>query len=68
MKKILVTGALGQIGSELIPKLRAVYGTDNVIATDIKQEQEKQFWLTQSGPHEALDVTNAQAMFDIAKK
>ncbi|MHB1653426.1 MAG: L-threonine 3-dehydrogenase [Desulfitobacteriaceae bacterium] len=66
MKKILVTGALGQIGSELISKLRGVYGTDNVIATDIKQE--KQYWLTQSGPHESLDVTNAQAMFDIAKK
>ena len=66
MKKILVTGALGQIGSELILKLRTVYGTDNVIATDIKQE--KQYWLTQSGPHESLDVTNAQAMFDIAKK
>jgi nucleoside-diphosphate-sugar epimerase len=66
MKKILVTGALGQIGSELVPKLREVYGIDNVIATDVRQE--KQFWLTQSGPHEALDVTNAQAMFDIAKK
>lgn len=66
MKKILVTGALGQIGSELVPKLREVYGTDNVIATDIKQENK--FWLTQTGPHVALDVTNAQAMFDIAKK
>ncbi len=66
MKKILVTGALGQIGSELIAKLRGVYGTDNVIATDIKRE--KQYWVTQSGPHESLDVTNAQAMFDIAKK
>ena len=66
MKKILVTGALGQIGSELVPKLRDVYGIDNVIVTDIKQE--KQVWLTQSGPYETLDVTNAQAMFDIAKK
>ena len=66
MKKILVTGALGQIGSELVPKLRDVYGIDNVIATDIKQE--KQVWLNQSGPYETLDVTNAQAMFDIAKK
>lgn len=66
MKKILVTGALGQIGSELVPKLREVYGNDNVIATDIRQE--KQFWLTQSGPYESLDVTDAQAMFDITKK
>jgi len=66
MKKILVTGALGQIGTELVPKLREVYGTDNVIATDIKLE--KQFCLTQCGPHETLDVTDAQALFNIAKK
>ena len=66
MKKILITGALGQIGSELVPRLRDVYGTDNVIATDIRGEN--QYWLTQSGPHEPLDVRNAQAMFEIAKK
>src|SRR5690349_3207273 len=36
MRKILVTGALGQIGSELVPALRERYGTANVIATDLK--------------------------------
>jgi len=36
MPTILVTGALGQIGSELIPALRARYGADTVIATDLK--------------------------------
>ena len=36
MKTILVTGALGQIGSELVPALRERYGADNVIATDLK--------------------------------
>ena len=35
MKKILVIGACGQIGSELTPALRAVYGTDNVVAADM---------------------------------
>lgn len=33
MKKILVTGAVGQIGSELTLALRARYGAENVIAT-----------------------------------
>ena len=36
MKKIMVTGALGQIGSELITKLRKEYGAENVLATDIR--------------------------------
>ena len=36
MKRIIVTGALGQIGSELITKLRKEYGQDAVVATDIR--------------------------------
>jgi len=35
--KILVTGALGQIGSELVPKLKKIYGGDNVISLDQRE-------------------------------
>ena len=36
IKKILVTGAIGQIGSELTNELRRKYGNNNVIATDLR--------------------------------
>ncbi|HSI66012.1 MAG TPA: L-threonine 3-dehydrogenase [Planococcus sp. (in: firmicutes)] len=61
MKKIMVTGALGQIGSELVGKLRDEYGADNVLATDIRPTTDE------SGPFNILDVTDAQKMHDMAK-
>ena len=36
----MVTGALGQIGSELIGKLQQEYGEENVLSTDIRQPEE----------------------------
>lgn len=65
MKKILVTGALGQIGSELIMKLREVYGADQVVATDIRKKENDP--VVQSGPFEILDVTDGNRMFELAK-
>jgi threonine 3-dehydrogenase len=38
-ERILVTGALGQVGQELVPALQARYGFDNVIPTDVRRPQ-----------------------------
>lgn len=66
MKKILVTGALGQIGSELIMKMREVYGSENVIATDLRKLEESP--VVTSGPFELLDVTDHKTMLFLCKK
>ncbi|WP_316571295.1 L-threonine 3-dehydrogenase [Neobacillus sp. YIM B06451] len=66
MKRILLTGALGQIGSELTMKLREIYGNDNVIATDIRMNEDNE--AATSGPFEILDVTDGKRMAEIAKK
>lgn len=66
MKKIMVTGALGQIGSELTMHLRSIYGNDNVIATDIRRLEGNA--TVESGPFEILDVTDSKKMAEIAKK
>lgn len=65
MKKILITGALGQIGSELTVKLRDIYGQDNVIATDIRKTDSE---AAVNGPFEILDVMDAGRMTGLAKK
>lgn len=57
MKKILVTGAIGQIGSELVTALRQRYGADKVVATDIRMPNDKE--LRDGGPFEFLDVTDS---------
>jgi nucleoside-diphosphate-sugar epimerase len=66
MKKILVTGALGQIGSELVMKMREIYGNDNVIATDLRKIDASPVVTT--GPFELLDVTDHKTMLELAKK
>lgn len=62
MKKILITGALGQIGSELTEKLRDVYGAENVIGTDIRESENK------TGPFEIVDVTDEKSLLAVCKK
>lgn len=53
--KVLVTGALGQLGSELVEALQKEFGIDNVIATDIRKGSEK-------GTFELLDVMDKSAI------
>lgn len=62
MKKILVTGASGQIGSELVTTLRENYGASNVIGSDIRKREDEE------GPFETIDVTDAESLFNTAKK
>lgn len=66
MKKILVTGATGQIGSELVPALRKRYGADNIVALGHKQAPSKE--LLKSGPFCTGDVRDFSALEKIVKK
>lgn len=60
MRRILVTGAVGQIGSELTLALRARYGGENVVATDhVTPAQPK---LRDSGPLERIDVLDRRRL------
>ncbi len=59
MKNILVTGACGQIGSELIDTLREKHGRDNVIASDIKDPEDD---TSNIEPFEQLDVLERDTM------
>jgi nucleoside-diphosphate-sugar epimerase len=58
MTRILVTGAAGQIGSELVPALRSRYGEANVVASDIKPGAHS----SEAGPQLFLDCTDAAAV------
>lgn len=57
MKRILVTGATGQIGSELTIALRNAYGEANVVAAGHRREPECD--LRESGPYCSMDIRDA---------
>ncbi len=65
MKRIMVTGALGQIGSELIGALSERYGAENIIPTDIRKDDSHP--VCQNPNFEILDVTDAERFMAIAK-
>ncbi|MDH3206765.1 MAG: NAD-dependent epimerase/dehydratase family protein [Gemmatimonadota bacterium] len=58
MKRILVTGAGGQIGSWLVPRLRELYGSSKVLATDVRHSGAE----SEGGPFQVVDATNAKAV------
>ncbi len=60
MKKILVIGAVGQIGSELTIELREKYGNDNVIAAGRKTKPSDK--LLDSGPFEFIDIAKKETV------
>ena len=67
MKRILVLGSGGQIGSELTMRLREVYGDGNVVATDINPERLTKE-IQQTGPTAACDATKAEEIAAIVDK
>src|SRR5574339_842002 len=58
-EKILVIGASGQTGVELTLALRGIYGNANVVASDLREENEL---LKGTGPYVALDVMNKEML------
>jgi nucleoside-diphosphate-sugar epimerase len=58
-EKILVIGASGQIGVELTLALRDIYGAANVVASDLREENEL---LKGTGPYVSLDVMNKEML------
>lgn len=65
MKRILVTGAAGQVGTELVPALREGCGDAAVLATDVRRSDGA---AEQRGPFEVLDCMDAKAVADAVRR
>ncbi len=66
MNNILVTGSVGQIGSELTMELRSRYGNDRVVAGGRKTKPSEK--LLDSGPFEIVDCTDVSVVSDVVKE
>ena len=65
MRRILVTGALGQIGAELVPALREHYGVGQVVASDLRVVPHR---LSTEEIHEHLDCTQPQQILEVVRR
>ncbi|SHI75500.1 L-threonine 3-dehydrogenase [Lutispora thermophila] len=66
MKRILITGSLGQIGSELTVLLRSIYGNDNVVSSDLRKVEGSK--VIEGGPFELINVEHAHEIAEAVKK
>jgi len=66
MKRIMVTGATGQIGSELVMELRKKYGGESVVAVGHSRKPGEN--LLKSGPFESIDVADKASIEKIMDK
>lgn len=65
MKRVLVIGASGQIGTELVVRLRAKYGSENVVASDIKSASDE---VINGGPFEMINVLDAKVLKNVINR
>jgi len=66
MKRILVTGSVGQIGSELTMELRRLYGNENVVAVGHKTQPSEE--LRESGPFQFIDIQDRKELEIVVKQ
>jgi FlaA1/EpsC-like NDP-sugar epimerase len=77
LRRILVTGSVGQIGSELVPLLRKIHGNDQVVATGLAMKVEvssdsgfhtKPSSKLLEGPFEFVDICDKSALLSVVNK
>src|SRR6056300_17602 len=64
-EKILIIGASGQLGTELVESLRNIYGDSSVVASDIRKSDNPVF---ETGPFETLDILDLAKWKDILQR